>query len=179
MSSDDLRKLSDRATPGPWRADANAFRTRHGEALALTYDVEGRASARPDAAYVVALVNAHRAGDVDESDAVTRERMSALLTGTANVLKGEPGPLAMHGWDDLPAVAADLKAENARLRAQWLLRGDTLVQSIEVVDNLQRDNARLRAQVARVESLCDGTTVERPYLLPSEVRIAVLAGDDQ
>lgn len=48
--------------------------------------------------------------DQAESDAL-RERMAELLTGVAKALKGEPGPLAMHDWSDLPAVAAAVVAE--------------------------------------------------------------------
>lgn len=36
-------------------------------------------------------------------------RMSHLLTATANALKGEPGPLSLHDWSDLPVVAARLR----------------------------------------------------------------------
>lgn len=35
-----------------------------------------------------------------------RSKLSDLLTRTANVLKGEPGPLSSHSWHDLPESAA-------------------------------------------------------------------------
>lgn len=41
----------------------------------------------------------------DESITI-RTRMADLLTRTANALKGDPGPLTMHDWSDLPDVAA-------------------------------------------------------------------------
>jgi len=34
--------------------------------------------------------------------AVLRNRMAGLLTRTANALKGEPEPLHLHDWSDLP-----------------------------------------------------------------------------
>lgn len=37
-------------------------------------------------------------------------RLSLILTRTANALKGQPAPNAMHDWSDLPAVAAELVA---------------------------------------------------------------------
>ena len=46
-----------------------------------------------------------------------RARMRILLTQTADALKGDPGPLLMHDWSDLPKVAGDLVAEQARLGA--------------------------------------------------------------
>lgn len=51
----------------------------------------------------------------EEMNDVTLAKLSSLLTRTANVLKGEPGPLSLHSWHDLPESAAaamqpDLKA---------------------------------------------------------------------
>ena len=40
-----------------------------------------------------------------EEERVTREQLEAILTETANVLKGDPGPLKSWGWHDLPEVA--------------------------------------------------------------------------
>lgn len=45
--------------------------------------------------------------DVDEYD-TTNRRLSELLTGVANVLKGPPPELTLHSWHDLPEVAAEL-----------------------------------------------------------------------
>lgn len=50
------------------------------------------------------------AEEVAELRALTR-RLSALLTGVANALKGQPDELHLHDWSDLPAVAAQVKAE--------------------------------------------------------------------
>lgn len=41
----------------------------------------------------------------------TIDRLSELLRGVADALKGDPGPLASHDWSDLPAVAADVVRE--------------------------------------------------------------------
>lgn len=40
-----------------------------------------------------------------------RERMASLLTQTADALKGDPGPLTLHDWSDLPEVAREVRAE--------------------------------------------------------------------
>lgn len=42
------------------------------------------------------------------------EKLSGLLIGTANALKGDPGPLVRHDWSDLPAVAAKARADAAQ-----------------------------------------------------------------
>lgn len=42
-----------------------------------------------------------------EAASQIRERMGKLLDGVALALKGDPGPLATHGWHDLPEIAAD------------------------------------------------------------------------
>lgn len=54
------------------------------------------------------------AGKLHEAD-VLRERMGNLLTGVANALKGDPGPLVLHDWSDLPAHAARVCAERDQL----------------------------------------------------------------
>lgn len=53
--------------------------------------------------------------DVELTDFVNL--ITPLMHGTANALKGEPAPLHMHDWSDLPKVAAALIAERDRLRA--------------------------------------------------------------
>lgn len=45
-----------------------------------------------------------------------RERMSKILTDTANALKGEPDELTLHSWHDLAEKAMELKASNNSLR---------------------------------------------------------------
>ena len=46
------------------------------------------------------------------------EKLSDILTRTANALKGNPAPLHSHSWHDLPEVA-EAMARNAE-RYQWL-----------------------------------------------------------
>lgn len=36
------------------------------------------------------------------------EKMSKILTDTANILKGKPKPLTIHSWHDLPLIAKRL-----------------------------------------------------------------------
>lgn len=53
-------------------------------------------------------------GELEEDDQL-RSKLADILTRTANVLKGEPGPLHSHSWHDLPESAAlamhpDMKA---------------------------------------------------------------------
>jgi hypothetical protein len=59
-------------------------------------------------------------------------RLRDLLTGTANALKGDPGPLKLHDWSDLPAVAAAMVVERDRLRAEILRAGAERIDSMSV-----------------------------------------------
>lgn len=59
--------------------------------------------------------NARLRQEVEEYASLTG-RMSRLLEATATALKGDPGPLRLHDWSDLPMVAA-LSAAEARRRA--------------------------------------------------------------
>jgi hypothetical protein len=70
-------------------------------------------------------------GLVDKCDELTEEceeysqltdRLTRLLTQTANALKGDPGPLTLHDWSDLPVVAGDLRerlTEEQHINAQY------------------------------------------------------------
>lgn len=46
------------------------------------------------------------------------KRQGDLLTATANALKGDPGPLTLHDWSDLPSVAAAVVAERDAARTE-------------------------------------------------------------
>lgn len=59
-----------------------------------------------DALMLIAEVERLRASE--DEYVVLCDRLSELLTQTAEALKGPPPPLAMHDWSDLPAVAAKL-----------------------------------------------------------------------
>jgi hypothetical protein len=50
----------------------------------------------------------------DEYEALL-DRLSQILTETAAALKGEPGPLRMHDWSDLPEVARRLRERAGQL----------------------------------------------------------------
>lgn len=52
---------------------------------------------------------------IDEYDELLT-RLQALLTGTANALKGEPPELTWHDWSDLPEVARATVADRDRLQ---------------------------------------------------------------
>jgi hypothetical protein len=45
-----------------------------------------------------------------EEDRALRDKLAGILKRTANVLKGEPKPLHLHSWHDLPEVAQRLVA---------------------------------------------------------------------
>ena len=91
------------------------------------------------------------AAEVDYLDALLA-RQHAILTGVANALRGDPGPLASHSHHDLAERAAAAVAEIARLRAllevaQTSLAAATSGRRVTVVDEierLQRENATLR-----------------------------------
>lgn len=73
------------------------------------------AEAKADVASALSEVqreNAQLREDADDDDRV-RQRMSDLLTQTANALKGPPKPLTLHDWSDLPAKA-ELAVELAK-----------------------------------------------------------------
>lgn len=53
----------------------------------------------------------------DEWDDLLR-RLTKILVGTANALKGDPGPHHLHDWSDLPAVAARYRAALVEI-ANW------------------------------------------------------------
>lgn len=53
--------------------------------------------------------------DQEECDAL-RRKLTDILTRTANALKGEPAPLTLHSWHDLPEWAQRLRDENAGMR---------------------------------------------------------------
>jgi hypothetical protein len=57
---------------------------------------------------------ARHAAEIDYLDALIA-RQHAILTGVANALRGDPGPLASHSHHDLAERAAAVVAELARL----------------------------------------------------------------
>lgn len=57
----------------------------------------------------------HEVHNEAELEEAARTKMRDILHATANVLKGDPGPLKLHSWHDLPEVAARMMDE-ARMR---------------------------------------------------------------
>lgn len=100
----EVERLAQSATPGPWD-------------LSECYpgdNPDGWATVSIGDDVVITLAE----------DTALRERMSDLLTRTADALKGSPGPLRLHDWSNLPEVAASARQEVRRL--------------IEVDENWQR-----------------------------------------
>jgi hypothetical protein len=95
-----------RAPGGIWPSAAR------GAVLDALHRVDHPTLPRLATAAIMALTPFYRMA-LDEAwdDEALRERMASLLRGTANALKGDPGPLAAHDWSDLPRVAAALRAE--------------------------------------------------------------------
>jgi len=65
---------------------------------------------------VTAAETAPDADEIDHLDALLA-RQHAILTGVANALRGDPGPLASHSHHDLAERAAAVVAEIATLRS--------------------------------------------------------------
>ncbi len=78
-----------------------------------------------------------------------RERLSDLLTRTANALKGQPLPLVAHDWSDLPTIAGQLRRDlhNARDNSAGIWKQTALDITAE------RDAAVARAEQAEALSV--------------------------
>lgn len=91
------------------------------------------------------------AAEVDYLDALLA-RQHAILTGVANALRGDPGPLASHSHHDLAERAAAAVAEIARLRALLEVAQTSLaaatsgrrVTACDEIERLQRERDALR-----------------------------------
>jgi hypothetical protein len=68
-----------------------------------------------------------------------REKLADLLERTANALKGQPAPLHLHDWSDLPKVATQLKAENEA----WREAGEDAVKQLGSIVGLMGITALL------------------------------------
>ena len=94
------------------------------------------------------LCRADLVAEIAENDAL-RDRLSELLTGTANALKGDPGEDRLNDWSDLPKVAGDLVAENKRLSLQVKMQSKPMLDAME----LFAENAALKADAKRYRFL--------------------------
>ena len=73
----------------------------------------------------------------------TMERMRGLLTDTANAIKGEPEPLKLHSWHDLPKLALDLEASTHNA---WAERNDAIRERDAAQARVKEMEAILRAE---------------------------------
>jgi hypothetical protein len=78
-------------------------------------------------------------GPFGDEDEMLRNRMAGLLTRTANALKGEPEPLHLHDWSDLPERAGLIVANEARL--------------IHECERLRAERDLLRAEVVSLRKI--------------------------
>lgn len=74
------------------------------------------------------IAHASRLYEESDDDSKLRDRLSDLLTRTANALKGTPAPLSRHSWHDLPEVAAaavedlsEIGAKSSSLSLWWAM----------------------------------------------------------
>jgi hypothetical protein len=98
---------------------------------------------------------AETAPDDDEVDylAALLSRQSAILTGVANALRGDPGPLASHSHHDLAERAAAMVAELATLRA---------VRMVPMTPTALDAACAAEDRATVDESLLDGTDFAHP-----------------
>ena len=105
------------------------------------------------------MTPAEMAPDADEVDYLDAllSRQSAILTGVANALRGDPGPLASHSHHDLAERAAAAVAERdaavadaARARAAYAIDLDGLRAELRLADD-ERAAWRERVEAAERE----------------------------
>lgn len=111
----------------------------------------------------------------DEADVELTEfvnLVTPLLQGTANALKGEPGPLRMHDWSDLPKAAGNLVADRDRLR-ELLDYNDAGI--MRRLDDAEAERDRLRGLLEAREDERDRLLVERDRLQESVARYKAFA----
>lgn len=94
--------------------------------------------------------------DVDEYDDLLL-KLSRILTGTADALKGEPGPLRMHDWSDLAVVAAGVMGERNRQQHQRQIIDAALRDTVAERDRLQTVT---RGAVVAIETVLIGDHVD-------------------
>jgi hypothetical protein len=102
-------------------------------AVRVTTDIAGALKVRVAAADIE--LDAVRQELRDTSD--LNGRLGGLLTGVANALKGEPDPLTLHSWHDLPEQARQGVVARAVAEAER----DALRTRVEA---LESECARLR-----------------------------------
>ena len=90
--------------------------------------------------------------DADEVDYLDTllARQHAILTGVANALRGDPGPIASHSHHDLAERAAAMVALLAVTRSSLeAASSERRVTVVDEIERLQREIATLRAAYAQ------------------------------
>ena len=89
------------------------------------------------------------ADEVDYLDALL-SRQHAILTGVANALRGDPGPIASHSHHDLAERAAAMVAVLAVTQSSLeAARTGERITVVDEIERLQREIATLRAASAQ------------------------------
>ena len=95
------------------------------------------------------LAETPTADEVDYLDELL-SRQHAILTGVANALRGDPGPLASHSHHDLAELAAAMVALLAvTQRSLEAASSGRRVTVVDEIERLQREIATLRAASAQ------------------------------
>jgi hypothetical protein len=84
----------------------------------------------PDAPSDVVAVHSQHCDEHAECDDL-RERMAALLTGVANALRGDPGPLRRWSWHDLPVRAAVMREQRDSAQADFKLLAEAFADAYQ------------------------------------------------
>ena len=98
------------------------------------------------------LAETPTADEVDYLDELL-SRQHAILTGVANALRGDPGPIASHSHHDLAERAAAMVALLAVTRSS--LEAARTGERITVVDEIER----LQRELAAAREIIEGRTV--------------------
>lgn len=96
------------------------------------------------------------------------DRLSDILTRTANALKGKPGELVRHSWHDLPEVAKSLWQRFASYEDESVAYLDKLGDLVGQGEDEKLEDAiarvlreRLRAERERCAKACDQIAADR------------------
>lgn len=125
-------------------------------------------------AAVASAIAAEREQTKAESDA-TRQQMLKLLTGVAAALRGDPPPLTLWSWHDLPDRAAAAVAAIADERSRrFCIAGEKHALLVEN-HRLKAELSALREQYAEAVRALDYYRAafrrERPAYVPATIRL--------
>lgn len=111
----------------------------------------------------------------------TRNLMAALLNNIAKELKGDPPPLVLHDWSDLPERARDVVGRIIAIEEDlddW--KDDCITAAKDAADEskeLRAELAKAHAQIKDLEQECDRLTEHSQMLNTIGWRIATVLGD--